>query len=337
MARRWGPGRPMWRWCQSEHCWGVKGVLPHCCDLREPGPQVREVGPHLGSPVWSVGKTGSCLPPQHGPGTSRSRRNALPDTHSQRSPQSRLWLQSQRKSAVEQRCFPLRAGLLWVPEAEGSASTHQYQCCPRKSGSTESPARAQLYPTLCDPMDCSPPGSSAHGIFQARILEGVAISFSRRSSWPRDPTCCPLHWQADSLPWSSPGKPTLKSGVDGTCSSRLIVMKFRWNFRIPKCRRNATGAINPLPYNANQRLPCGSDGEESARNVGVPVWSLGQEDPLEKRMATHSSILSWRIPWTEKPGGLQSMGSQRVRETEQLTLSTLSQLLGCDCFLSQYF
>ena len=43
------------------------------------------------------------------------------------------------------------------------------------------------------------------------------------------------------------------------------------------------------------------------------VQSLGWEDPLEKRMATHSSILTWRIPWTKEPGGLQSMGSQRVR------------------------
>ena len=42
------------------------------------------------------------------------------------------------------------------------------------------------------------------------------------------------------------------------------------------------------------------------------VRSLGQEDPLEKEMATHSSILAWRTPWTEEPGGLQSMGSQRV-------------------------
>ena len=41
---------------------------------------------------------------------------------------------------------------------------------------------------------------------------------------------------------------------------------------------------------------------------------LGQEDPLEKGMATHSSVLAWRIPWTEEPGGLQSMGSQRVRD-----------------------
>ena len=43
------------------------------------------------------------------------------------------------------------------------------------------------------------------------------------------------------------------------------------------------------------------------------VRSLGQEDPLEKGMATHSSILAWRIPWTEEPGGLQSMGSPRAR------------------------
>ena len=42
------------------------------------------------------------------------------------------------------------------------------------------------------------------------------------------------------------------------------------------------------------------------------VQSLGWEDPLEKEMAIHSSIVSWRIPWTEEPGGLQSMGSKRV-------------------------
>ena len=47
---------------------------------------------------------------------------------------------------------------------------------------------SQLCPTLCDPMDCSLPGSSVHGILQARILQWVAISFSRGSSWPRDQT-----------------------------------------------------------------------------------------------------------------------------------------------------
>jgi len=59
-------------------------------------------------------------------------------------------------------------------------------------------------------------------------------------------------------------------------------------------------------------FPGGSDGKESACNAGDRVQSLGQEDPLEKEMATNSSILARRIPWTEEPGGLQSMELQRV-------------------------
>ena len=49
------------------------------------------------------------------------------------------------------------------------------------------------------------------------------------------------------------------------------------------------------------------------------VQFLGQEDPLEKGMAAHSSTLAWTIPWTEEPGGLQSMGSQEWDATERLT------------------
>ena len=53
------------------------------------------------------------------------------------------------------------------------------------------------------------------------------------------------------------------------------------------------------------------------------VQSLGQEDPLEKGMATYSSILAWRISWTEEPGGPQSMGLQELDTTERLILSAL--------------
>ena len=53
------------------------------------------------------------------------------------------------------------------------------------------------------------------------------------------------------------------------------------------------------------------------------VRSLGQEDPLDKEMATHSSILTWRIPWTEEPGGLQSTGSQRVGHDRATSLSLI--------------
>ena len=63
---------------------------------------------------------------------------------------------------------------------------------------------AQSRPTLCDPMDCSLPGSFLHGSSQARILECIAVSSSRRSSWPRGWIClvCLLHWLVDSLPRS---------------------------------------------------------------------------------------------------------------------------------------
>ena len=73
---------------------------------------------------------------------------------------------------------------------------------------------------------------------------------------------------------------------------------------------------------------CGGYNKESLRSPGFPggselknpsamqeiqIWSLGWEDPLEEGMATHSSILAWKISWTEETGRLQSMGSQRVR------------------------
>ena len=56
----------------------------------------------------------------------------------------------------------------------------------------------------------------------------------------------------------------------------------------------------------------GSDGKESACNAETQVLPLGREDPLEKGMATHSSIFAWRISWTEDPGKLQPIGLQTV-------------------------
>ena len=87
-----------------------------------------------------------------------------------------------------------------------------------------------------------------------------------------------------------------------------------------------------LPYSLTPRNPCicvqlfrqqlwmrGFPVAQTVKNLPAmqetQVPSLGQEDPLEKGMATYSSILAWRIPWTEEPGGLKSMGSQRVRHS----------------------
>ena len=59
------------------------------------------------------------------------------------------------------------------------------------------------------------------------------------------------------------------------------------------------------------------------RDTGIRTClSLGQEDPLEKGMATHSNVLAWRIPWINEPGRLQSTGSQRVRHNQATTTQT---------------
>ena len=100
------------------------------------------------------------------------------------------------------------------------------------SNQTESEsARCQSCPTLCDPMDCSPPGSSVHGILQARLLEWVAISFSRESSWPRDHTQISA-LQVDSLPREPPTEPAANpwTGLTLFCISICEKTLFSFNF-----------------------------------------------------------------------------------------------------------
>ena len=92
---------------------------------------------------------------------------------------------------------------------------------------------ASAYPTLCNPMDCSPPSSSVHGIFQAIVLEWVAISSSRRSSRPRDGTwvSCPSALPAESLLLSHLGSPqgrfTQKENGD-SCHLEDFIKSLKW-------------------------------------------------------------------------------------------------------------
>ena len=77
-------------------------------------------------------------------------------------------------------------------------------------------------------------------------------------------------------------------------------------------------------------FPGGSDGKNLPAMQETSVWSLGWKDPLEKGMATHSSILTWKIPWTEEPGGLQSIGLQKVGHNWATnTLTFILVLLFC--------
>ena len=90
---------------------------------------------------------------------------------------------------------------------KGQFSFHSQRKAMPKTAQSESESEvAQSCPTLCNPMDCSLSGSSVHGIFQARVLEWIAISFSRGSSQPRNRTWVSA-LQADALPSEPPGKP----------------------------------------------------------------------------------------------------------------------------------
>ena len=75
-----------------------------------------------------------------------------------------------------------------------------------------------------------------------------------------------------------------------------------------------------LKFLLSMRFPGGSDGSLPMQETWFQ--SLGQEDPLQKQEATHSRITAWEIPWTEGPGGLQSVGSQRVRHDWVANTST---------------
>ena len=137
----------------------------------------------------------------------------------------------------------------------------------------------QSCPTLCNHMDCNPPGSFVHGTLQARILE----------------------WE----PFPSPGY-LPNPGIEPGFSALLL----------------ETSLVTQMV----KRLP-------TMRETWVQ--SLGREDLLDKAMATHSSTLAWKIPWTEEPGRLQSIGSLRVRHDWATSLSCIGEGNGnplqCSC------
>ena len=151
---------------------------------------------------------------------------------------------------------------------------------------------------LCDPMGYSLPGSSVCGIFQARVLEWIAISFSKTTA--RD-SQTPQDWNAS--------RPLSPSNLLTFHSTWLLIFFFI-SLSLEHSPLFYTSILKPLGFTG------GWMGKEPdcqwQATQETWVQSLGWEDPLEEKMATHSSMLAWRIPWTEEPGELQLIGSQRV-------------------------
>ena len=160
---------------------------------------------------------------------------------------------------------------------------------------------AQSGPTLCHPMDCSPPGSSVHGISQARILEWLPFSFPGESSLPRDPTQVSHVCREIS-------NPVRGIQISPSVSNHLVAV-----IHIP-----GEGNGTPLQYscleNPMDRGAWGAavHGVAKSRTRLSNFTLTFHFHALEKEMATHSSVLAWRIPGTGEPGGLPTVGSHRV-------------------------
>ena len=155
------------------------------------------------------------------------------------------------------------------------------QCIDHAAAASAAAKLLQSCLTQWDPVDGSPPGSPVPGIFQARVLGWVAVSFSSVDHGENAILLAPHHWtiyQLGAFNWQIP----IQTGFN--------IIDIYW-------------ISTSLAAQMVKKMPA----------MQTWVWSLGWEHPLDNGMATYSSILAWRIPWTEELGRLQSMGLQGVR------------------------
>ena len=132
---------------------------------------------------------------------------------------------------------------------------------------------AKSYPTLCDTMDCSPPGSSVHGVLQARILEWVAIFFSRGSSLTQGSNPCLLHWQADSLALNHQGSSMNIHLSELLCCIGEINTTWKIKYTSIKKNKNNHNTGSRTRVKRQPRRGQSSLGQHPRR--GVAWWSWG--------------------------------------------------------------
>ena len=178
---------------------------------------------------------------------------------------------------------------------------------------------AQSCLTLCDPMDCSLPGSSVHGILQARIPEWVAIPFPRGSSWPRDQSqvsCIAGRFFSTELLNNRNVFLTVLAARKDWQMWRLLRAHFlvhRWTFSSMLAQgRRAQVMLWVSSVRALILFRWASLVTQMVK-IHQQFWRPGFDPWVgkipwrrERLPATHSSMLAWRIPWTEESGRLQS-------------------------------
>ena len=130
-----------------------------------------------------------------------------------------------------------------------------------------------MCPTLCNPMDCSPPGSSVHGILQKRILEWVAVSFSRRSSWLRDQTCISwisrwvlYHWATREAPGVLLGLCNFKKPLETCIENNNLATKISMHLLICQGREGVQLWLDGI-----RRWEFSGEGQSTC--VHLPLWT----------------------------------------------------------------
>ena len=186
---------------------------------------------------------------------------------------------------------------------------------------------AQSCPTLRDPTDCSPPGSSIHGIFQERALESGAVAFSGVApslmKFNHLSSCEPTHIvffiHLLAFSWLEVNYIGDWREVESLTKNQEFLTKITFTYLWFTSNITWRRQWHPLQCSCLENPMDG--GAWWAAVCGVAKSRTRLSDfsftfhfhALEKEMATHSSVLAWRIPGTGEPGGLPSMGSHRVR------------------------
>ena len=206
--------------------------------------------------------------------------------------------------------------MLWRPAAAAAAAKLLQSC-----------------PTLCDPIDSSPPGSTVPGILQARTLGWVAISFPNAGKWKvKGKSLSRVRLFETSWTAAYQAPPSMGFSRQECWSGVPLPSPMEaWCAAIHGVAKSQTQLSNWTEMNWTEWSFGASLVAQRLKHLPpmqeTRVWSLGREDPLDKEMATHSSILAWRIPWTEEPGRLQSMWSQSQTRLSNFTSLYLYKFL----------
>ena len=191
------------------------------------------------------------------------------------------WSFSSCQPGTSSRWTDFKRAMAELGEKQQMLNNFQHDCVSLEENMPHAKS-LQSCPAPCDPMNCSPPGSSVHGIFQAGVLERVAISFSKRIFLTQGSIPGLLHWQEDSLPSEPPGKTLVKIAMGwliSLCRTAYPALKALGSVWVGE----SWGHVICLPSGQ----VCSSQETTTGRGRGKPIW---EQLPSQAPCADHQFL-----------------------------------------------